>query len=126
MPIEYHYDSEKNILYETGTGDIPLQEFLEYREILKGMPLQSGLRALADYSQAVVTVSLEEMRQASAGYHHAIRGMKNVKLAIYANSELGYGMARMFSSIATKENFSVQVFSDLEAARSWLGLNVEK
>ncbi len=126
MPIQYEYDDIKNILYEKGTGEVTLSELLDYRKTLVNIPFRSGARGFADYMQAEVDLSYEEIKRVSAATLNAIEELDDLKFAICANSVLGYGVARMFSILSEKMNFDVSVFKTLEEAQAWLGLSNER
>ncbi len=123
MPIVFEYDEENNILYEKGEGTISLDEFIEYREKLAGIKIRSGLRCLADYREAVVNYSYDEMWSALTNINKVADNFEDIRIAICASDDLGFGMARMYSSITENNNYKTNVFRSIEDACVWLGIN---
>lgn len=124
MTITYRYDQQKNILFETGTGRIPFKQFIEYRKRLLDIPLKDKLRCLADYTETTIKFSYRDMEKSARGSHRAVKGLKEIRLAICTESDLGYGVANIFSGIADSDEFNIKIFRTLKSARKWLGISV--
>jgi len=50
---------------------------------------------------------------------------KGAKRALVANSDLAYGLFRMFQLTADGEHGEISLFRDINEARQWLGLSKE-
>ncbi len=81
MPITFHYERNSNILFETGTGEITIEEFLAYREKLEAVGMESDFRCLANYLDAIVDVSFEDMQMAAKHSKNIVADMGEVRLA---------------------------------------------
>lgn len=123
MPIKFFFDSENNILYEKGVGEVTLKEFDDYRELLAKTELRSGLRCIADYRTAVVNLSYEDILATIEKTQKAAKGLQNVGIAVCAPDDLGYGIARIYGSINESQNYRVDVFRTIEEACSFIGID---
>ena len=127
MAIKYLFDKENNILYEKGEGKVTFNDFKDYRNQLSKTDLQSGLRCFADYRNALVDLSYDNMLQIIGETQNASKGIEDVKVAICASDDLGYGIARMYSAINETKEYNVNVFRTIEEACLFLGIaNISK
>lgn len=123
MPIKYHYDIERNVLYETGLGEVTYQDFVDYRKELMAVPLRPWFKALADYSHAQVGLSSEDMWRVKRISDEIVRRCGGGTLAIVVSDDLGYGMARMFTMTSDVPEMKAAVFKSRSEACAWLGID---
>ena len=119
MPWRYDLDPETGILILEVSGPLGDEDLLEIAEaVVPYADSASGL--LADLLQA-------DGKQVSAQGVRVLGRWEEVfpsefRVAILVPSDLGYGMARMFSTHREAKGESVRVFRELDEARRWLGL----
>ena len=124
MPIKFRYDADRNILYETGEGELSYQDFTEYRANLLAQPIRPASKALvlADYRNARIALSSDEMWQIKKQSDEVAGFFGGAKVAIVAPDDLGFGMARMYSMVSEAGDFEGAVFKTMSEARAWLGI----
>ena len=120
MPIEYNYDKKNNFLYEIGSGDISLDDFIAFRKELKTVNLRADFKCLANYLDARVMFRFDEMWNVGHETINIAKDHGNVKLAICAKEGLGTAMAKEFRIIAGKNDLQIEVFSSIDQGRKWL------
>lgn len=123
MPIKYFFDKQNNILFERGEGKVSFKDFADYRIQLSETGLQSGLRCLADYRDVKVGLSYDNMYEIVGETQKASKNLEDVKVAICACDDLGYGIARMYSAINETKDYNVYVFRTIEEALLFLKID---
>lgn len=124
MPIKITYDPDRNILYETGEGDISYKEFVEHRTMLLAYPVKPASKALVlcDYRTARINFSSEEMWRLKRMSNKVAEAFGGARVAIVAADDFGYGMARMYSMASEAGDFVVEAFKTMADACAWLGI----
>ena len=122
MSIRYRIDLKQEIVYITADGiltDDQLRKFL--KKLLRDTDFHPNFNRLADY-RAVESFELtgtDVRRLAGAKGTTKSEGSRR---AFVVSSDLAYGMARMFQSLADDSPVTIEVFKDMTEARKWLGL----
>lgn len=124
MPIQFKYVAEQNCLCVVGKGRTSLREFLEYHAAVRIPDPRPSLLILADYRELDPSgLSISDIEEIRAS---ALRRTENrfeaIKEAIVVSDGLTYGLSRMFDGVLHSERYEVNVFTDLNDARDWLGL----
>jgi hypothetical protein len=122
MPVIFKYDEENNILYERGYGNISIDEYFIFRKKLSYLKIRSGLRCLADYRNAVVNFTYDEIWSTLSATQKVLDGFDDLCVGICTSNNLSYGIARMYSSITEIYNYKTKVFRSIEDACFWLGI----
>lgn len=124
MPIKFRYDPDRNILYETGEGEVTYQDFVEHRQNLLASPVKPASKALVlcDYRTARISLSSEEVWRIKRKSDKVAEFFGGAKVAIVAADALGFGMARMYSMASEPGDFEVDVFKNMAEACAWLGV----
>lgn len=99
------------------TGVITFADVLAHVEA-KSKIATPELTELLDATDASTTITADEVRQlaVSAGLRHSRHGA----LAIVANRNSVYGMARMYAMLSEPVGATVEVFRDVDSAERWL------
>lgn len=124
MPIQFEYIDGINCLYVVAKGKVSLQEFLQFhREITIADPPPT-LLILCDYreldSSGLTTSDLEKIKADALNRTEYKYGL--VKQAFVVSDTLTFGLSRMFDGLVFSEKYQVSVFTDMNEAKSWLGL----
>lgn len=126
MPFSYVIDVEHNVIRETYTGDVQLEELYEMcRQQWRDPLYRPGLNMLTDFRSARMQITYDEM-QAFAVF---IGRQESVQRhAIVVGREVGYGLARMFTALseATSPYWdSLRVFFNFDDANHWVMTGVQ-
>lgn len=124
MPIDYQVLEEGGLVLTVFSGHVTTQEVIEHtRDFMGDTRIRPGHRELADLSRATSTeVSFESLADAVKMERDA-NCFRDARLAIVAPQDIQYGMSRMYLTLADKTpRAEVELFRDVEQARSWLGL----
>lgn len=129
MSVEYTYDEEKNVLYTRLFGVVTDNDLRDQGEAVAADPrIKPGVRELVDLSGIEEiqgsSSSLERNIQIDTANSEKLAGMRS---AIVAGTDLLYGFARMYQTIAELRDspLTVEVFRNIEDARKWLGLDYD-
>ena len=127
MSIEYTYDEQNNVLYTRFFGVVTNEDFTVQGEAVAADPrIKPGVRELVDLT------GIEDIEASSSGFERNIRidsihreKLAGMRTAVVAESDLLYGFARMYQSLAEVQDApaEVEVFRNEKDAREWLGLD---
>ena len=116
------YDEKENVLYETGTGEVVFEDFLNFRKEARQVNLKQNFRLLSNYMDANIKFTIGEMQQYAAMSEHLGQKYGKIKNAICVAYDLNYGLARIYTAISEAVDFEIEIFRSLEDAKKWLGL----
>ena len=127
MPLKFNYFADSNSLFVIGKGKVSLREFLEYHGSAKIPNPQPTLLILADYREidpsGLTASDIEQIRDSALS---KIEGkFETVKEATVVADTLTYGLTRMFDGVVHSEKYELNIFSDMDEAKRWLGLAPE-
>ena len=119
MPIDYKIDA--SILRTTWSGGVDDAEFTgSYFEILNALDFSLVNRELADLSGIEsIDLSTGAIQTVAEKTNRMLKG-NSFKTAVYAPSDLGFGLARMYLAYADAGGEIVNVFRSLPEAERWL------
>ena len=123
MPISIHYDPEQNILYTDATGAISIDDIMSYYSEIEHMNLNPQYSVLADYSEASIELSYDDVKRMTSRRRKVSQGSDSVKIAVVAKSDVVFGVARMYEAMINDERFKVNAFRDREKAVQWLEIS---
>ena len=121
MPVTYHIDTSARIIYTECLGNVTLAQVIEHlRELQKDPRCPPTLDVLLDLtkcSSVPANTQLKPVSDTIAG----IRGEVQFNAcAIVVSSDLMFGMARMFLTLAEERFQKAQVFRQADKAKEWL------
>lgn len=79
-----------------------------------------GMRVLVDSRKVVPADSCEVVKHLAAVARATAEDLGCGALALVVNSDVGYGMARMYMALTEERHPNTQVFRDYDEAVSWL------
>lgn len=124
MPIQFEYIDEINCLYVVGIGSVSLQEFLEFHRSITIAAPPRTLLILCDYreldSSGLTTSDLEKIKADALSRTEYKYG--KVMQAFVVSDTLTFGLSRMFDGLVFSEKYQVRVFTDINEAKRWIGL----
>jgi hypothetical protein len=121
MPFQYVIDIPANLIRETYSGSVSLQQLFELSQLEWADPnYRKQMNMLSDFRAAKLEVSHEELRGFAdyIGRHEAVQ-----RHAIVVSRQVGFGVARMFTSLSEASSpywNSLRVFFDFDEAERWV------
>lgn len=121
MPIEYVVEEANNVVYATGTGIVSDEDFLDYvRRFLADARIRPGYRELVDLTRATKGAISPGLFDRIAQMDREQPGQQlGSRTAIVVPDSESFLLA---SAYGLKAQAPVIVFSNLDVARTWLGL----
>ena len=120
MPASYQIDKSLGVVFSVGSGVVTDAEMLRHQEQLRHDPdFQPTFSQLLDFN-AMIEAQISAaaiQRLAGAGFF-----AKGARRAIVVNSDVAFGLARMFQMHSDHSGEQIEIFRDLDKARQWLGL----
>ena len=121
MPMDFRYDQEKEALFGTLNDPFTLQEYRSSIEaIVQSKEFPPDIRTLWDlrglgfkaidrnFEEHLISISEQFPERGSA------------KVALIVQSDLGFGMTRMFEILAEKLGYQTMVFRSYTEGEKWL------
>jgi hypothetical protein len=121
MPVTYHIDLGREIVFSTATGRVTDAELWAHQDQLRADPrFRPHFRQLFEV-RAVdqVEVTVEGVRRLAARNPFGA----GAKRAAVADHAVVFGLARMFELLTDRTPDEMQVFTDMTEARQWLELD---
>lgn len=118
MPISYTVDDEKKRMYTRATGLVTFEELRAHMNAEEGKPAGT-YKEIFDCSDATTDVTTEQIRSLVAERIAVAQRRTPSPVAIVANTDLFFGIMRMFDSMSDSIR-PIRVFREREAAAYWL------
>jgi hypothetical protein len=125
MAITYAIDSGLGVVFTKATGVLTDDELVAHKQdLLRDPAFKPGMVELSDVRGVErLEVTPEGIRRFVAQDKASADQLRGFKLAIVASKDVVYGMARMYELRTDGDPLLVNVFRDMEEARTWLGLS---
>lgn len=121
MMIRFKYNQELEMLEVTYSGQITLQELIDFGEqVYKDSSLPRNLKILTDVTKANYEISPDELSELKRNLEKHISTFDSVKAAYVHSKPKETAYAYIISEENTIPNYERNVFSSVQAARSWL------
>jgi len=124
MPIQFEYRADLNCLHAVGEGRLSRQDFLDYHRNITITDPPPTLLILSDYrkldASGLTTSDIEEIR--TSALSRTENKYEAVKEALVVSDGLVFGLSRMFDGVVHSDKYEAGVFTDMDEAKSWLGL----
>ena len=118
MPASFSIDLARRMVYSRGWGVLVDSDL---RQTQRGLRETAGFEP--DFSQLYDFSGVTEVRITGDGLRELSRQSpfhKEARRAIVVDSEVAFGMARMFQISGDRETSEFQIFRDREIALRWL------
>ena len=121
MGIDISHDKDNNFLVITVTGELNLAILnTAAQQIVSSDQHAADISTLWDVSQ-VDTNNLDQgFFEELIALRKNLKGRGNAKLALVANSDLRFGLSRMYELLSGELPQSMHVFRTLDEAKEWL------
>lgn len=123
MPITYTIAREQRRVNAVATGTIRAEDLHGLiRSLIANPQLVPGMRALYDASTAEPDITVLQLAEVAGAVRELLnRGLG--RIAIVAQSQATYRVAKTFTILARAIGIDVDVFEDLPEAEAWLNEN---
>ena len=126
MPIRIHINEERGVFVIEIAGKIvsgAMEAFLH--ELLADPAFRSGMNGLFDMRRFTSSeLGPEEVRRCAEIASENEARFAGSRWAIVApEHSVAFGMARMYELVRDAKSYEMHTFSDIEAARAWVGLD---
>ena len=118
MAITYRIDKTTKLIRARVFGEISFDEFrTTLLEMLEDPDFDPSFGRLWDVREARSILSGEEVRGIAEVVRKFVGGRRS---AVVARTDVGYGLARMYSALLEEAGIDVQAFRDMDEAMMWL------
>ena len=121
MPIHFTFDKEKNILYCVANGTLTPDEF--YNKTLsmtQSSEYSADVRTLWDIRNLDFDIIDTDFQKKLIAIREAIPARGKTKIACVADSDLSFGLTRMYQILSSDLPQELMVFRDFAKAEQWL------
>ncbi|MBW2251812.1 MAG: hypothetical protein JRF60_14585 [Deltaproteobacteria bacterium] len=122
MPISIDYDSKENVIYSKAEGEIKLDDIISYFSAAATLDLKKGYRVLADYSDATLNLSNEDIYEMAQRRTVLLNTNEKISIAVFCKEDFVFDLGRMYGALLDKDQYDVMIFRRKEEAMQWLGL----
>jgi len=121
MGIDLRIDSDAGILYTTLRGAVTVNEIVDaFNRLFKSPDFRPGLSGLADTRESQFSSSQSDVRRLADLMIENRDRIGPSRTAIVVDSDIDYGMARMYEVFAEQSMTETRVFKDIDQAMIWL------
>jgi len=118
MPASFTIDLARRVVYSRGWGILVDDDLREtQRGVRDAVGFESDFCQLYDFS------GVTELRVTGEGLREMARQSpfdRNARRAVVVDSDVAFGMVRMFQIVGDRETPEFQIFRDRETAQHWL------
>ncbi len=124
MPNKYAVLNDGHVVVEFWTGQVTHDELLAHEQRHLSDPnVKAGAAVLVDAERAQFGTTTDEIKDIVALYGHVVGRLNVARMALLVNNET-YERALVFMKEVEGYGVKVIVFSMLDVACTWLGLDV--
>ncbi|PJA31395.1 MAG: hypothetical protein CO187_09640 [Zetaproteobacteria bacterium CG_4_9_14_3_um_filter_53_7] len=123
MPVLSHVDREKHTILRTASGILQTTDIIETIQQTLSLPsFVTGMHAIWDITNADVSHLERGDMLVVVDYIQSNTDKRGsgYKIAIAADRDISFGIARMFAILCDGLPFSIAVFRSMELARNWI------
>jgi hypothetical protein len=119
MPIDYHIDRTRSIIYSTGAGWLSVEEISDLQHRAQRDPdFNPSFCQLHDFRAASFDLSYERIEHLA----RTALPKPGSRIAIVVGNTLSFGLARMFEAMRFESGEEIGVFREMGDAHTWLQL----
>lgn len=127
VAIDYWMDQSRGIVFTTARGALTaLNAEIYFKSVTRNplfAPTFSALVDLRDVDRVDLTIEgLWRFADLTRAFQHNIEG---IRVVIVADSDLVFGVARIYKLLRNDASYDIEVFRDLESAERALGIDGE-
>jgi energy-converting hydrogenase Eha subunit H len=120
MPITYEVDQKAERVRVVGSGDIRIEDLVALLSELAEKRCLTCTQ-LFDARRVTLVLSAEEIRRLVALTARLREEHGNARTAFVAESDVTFGLARMYATLAADSDGGFMVYRTMEDGAAWLG-----
>ena len=109
-------------MYTKAEGVIKLSDIISYFSSAETLDLKPGYRVLADYSDAILELSSEDIYEMAGRRTMLPDTNEKISIAVFCKEDYVFGLGRMYEALLDKDKYNVMNFRSKEEAKKWLGV----
>lgn len=121
MPITINYDRKENVVHTKTEGMINLDDIITYFSCVAALNIKKGYRVLADYSDAILELSDEDIHRMAKRQMIIPDIYKKISIAVFCKEDFALSLERICEAFLDKDKYNVMLFRGKEEAIKWLG-----
>jgi hypothetical protein len=119
--MEFHYDRKKKALFGTLKSPLTVEEYRSSIEaIVRSKDYPPNIRTLWDLRELEFTEIDRRFEESLINISKQFPERRSAKIAFIVKTELGFGMIRMFETLADKLGYETMVFRSYSEGENWL------
>jgi len=121
MQVEHHYDKEKNVLIGIVEGKISFEAFNDImRKIVTSTEFPPDCNTIWDLRKADLSSIDSKFIEILISIRKKYPERGKAKIAFIVDSDLSFGLTRMYEMISNQLPQVINVFRDYKEAEEWL------
>jgi hypothetical protein len=121
MPIEFHFDVEKKAIFGTMSSPLTLDEYRSSIDaIVHSTEHPPNIRTLWDLRELDFSEIDRSFEERLISISEEFPERRSVKIAFIVKGDLGFGMLRMFETLADRLRYETKVFRNFSEGENWL------
>lgn len=126
MPVVYQIDEEKGIVRVRAFDEVTWEDQARASAAWFADPgYRPGMPILFDTRERRTVGDSEEVRTARDNTEALAAIQPGTRIAVVVQTDVGYGMTRMFMGLSGEGPLVTNVFRDIESAEAWLLASAE-
>ena len=121
MDTDLNYDKDSNIIYQKLHGSCSILKLAHLFDEMKQFQITPGLKIFTDITDAdLKDANYNSISTLEKKLDEFLDKYLPIRKAIFVDSNLEFGIARMYEMLSEKEGFDVRVFRSKTKALEWL------
>jgi len=121
MQISRTIDTSKHVVYATVTGEITMEEVCaDLRQVAAQKNHQPELPGIIDMRKATTHLTADEIQQLAGFVTRHPKAVRSTRRALLVETDVMFGLYRMFSVYAGNSSVEFEVFRDEQKALEWV------
>lgn len=122
MIVNTTVDKKASILIHTVTGEITFEEIKSlYKTVIAHPDFQEGMHVIWDIRDADASeFDSQDIVRLARYFETQIKDRTDFKVAVIVSRDLEYGLSRMYQVAAADLPAKIEIFINLEDAKTWI------
>ena len=101
---------------------INLDEIITFFSSVAALSIKNGYRVLADYTDAILELSTEDIHQRAKGQKMIPDTNKKISIAVVCKEDFVFSLGIISEALLDKGKYNIMNFRSKEEALQWLGV----
>ena len=122
--IHYDFDKRHQVLNCTMKGTVTVDEVVVFIEsIIKDDFLLADLNMIINMLECEVAFEFNQLQKIADANNRLLDRYLSIRHAVVLDKPLDTAMAYYYKQLSLQRNYSMEIFTTVHAARTWLGLS---